>query len=588
VADVGTKPVLSVVNADVQQVLRAIAAGADPRRVATKALQAAAAACAARDGVVLGETDVLAAIGAPSPTLRSAARAAMDNGRPARRVEERTGRSILAVPVRASGGVVGGLGISGDHGRLDPAVLSLLADALAVGLLGRPRQAPRSAQVLEAITHLISSEDPLNDAVHATTDLFAATAACALATSGDGRLRLAASHNLPTASLQSAFESPELRDLLTTNDVHVEPPQSKAARLLTQGVESLAIVPLGRRGGVMLALLPTVPDTPTISVLGAFGRAVGAAHLGGQQRQRMRRSEEVIGALSAATPNPVIVTTPGGTVLHANAAGARLHGRVDGAAGDEVTAVDDEGNEHVYRVTRSSVPGHAEVMVLEDLTAAREVERIKADLIAVIGHELRTPLTIMRGGVRTIAKKGTSISEEDLATTVEAMARNVTRLERLIEDLLFVAAVTDGNHAIQATDGDLGELVDALEGMRVSIDRPAGPLPLVFDAAHIRRALAHLLDNALKHSDDVVTIEVLVRPEEVEVAVIDNGPGIFSGDLPMLFSRFKQLDSSSTRATGGTGLGLYIARRIVEAHGGRIWATSRLGQGSRFAFTLPR
>jgi signal transduction histidine kinase len=83
-------------------------------------------------------------------------------------------------------------------------------------------------------------------------------------------------------------------------------------------------------------------------------------------------------------------------------------------------------------------------------------------------------------------------------------------------------------------------------------------------------------------------IELRELHDSVEVAVVDTGVGIFSGDIPTLFRRFRQLDGSSTRATGGTGLGLYVARRIVEAHGGRIWCESRLGHGSRFVVTLPR
>jgi signal transduction histidine kinase len=168
------------------------------------------------------------------------------------------------------------------------------------------------------------------------------------------------------------------------------------------------------------------------------------------------------------------------------------------------------------------------------------------------------------------------------------MGRNLERLERLVEDLLFVSAVNDAPTALRRATVDVAELAEAMASDRVRVVRPREPVRVDADADKLRHALGHLLDNALKHSDGEVVLEVHVLPDDVEVAVVDTGAGIFSGDVPGLFQRFHQLDGSSTRATGGTGLGLYVSRRIVEAHGGRIWCQSRLGHGSRFAFTLPR
>jgi signal transduction histidine kinase len=98
----------------------------------------------------------------------------------------------------------------------------------------------------------------------------------------------------------------------------------------------------------------------------------------------------------------------------------------------------------------------------------------------------------------------------------------------------------------------------------------------------------HLLDNALKYSEGPVVVELADKGDEVEISVTDSGPGIYSGDVPQLFERFRQLDGTSTRQHGGVGIGLYLCRRVVEALGGRIWCDSRLGVGSRFAFTLPK
>ena len=135
---------------------------------------------------------------------------------------------------------------------------------------------------------------------------------------------------------------------------------------------------------------------------------------------------------------------------------------------------------------------------------------------------------------------------------------------------------------------DLGELVDTYKGERVSVRRPRRELQLTADPAKVDQVLHHLVENALKYSKGDVRIEVANRGDEVHVAVVDRGPGIYSGDVARLFDRFWQLDGSSTRSHGGTGLGLYICRRLVEAHGGRIWCESRLGVGSSFTFVLPR
>jgi signal transduction histidine kinase len=591
VSSSGGGTALSVVLADVQHVLRAIAVGTDPRRLAARVLQSGLAACLAADGIVLDEVEVLAAGGTASPSLRAAGRTALETGRPARRLDEPTGRTVLAVPARSGTRTVGAVVVLGEPSRLDPAALSLLADALAVGLVARPRGAPRSVELLDAVADLVLSDQPLEDGLDVLVDALSASAGCVLVPTGDGRLRLSATRNLEPARLQAAFDHPTLRDALASTSVRIEAGRSPAARVLTDGGDALVVLPLSRRAGVVLTLVPTPPDTRTVGLLGSFANALGSAVAAAEARCLARARDDVTAAVVVASSSPIVVTALDGTVLHANAPGQRLQRTIAGTA-DDVTVVDDGGVERQFRVRRATVPDHAEVTVLEDVTAVREVERIKADLVAVIGHELRTPLTILRGGVRTLTKRGKSITDEALETTLDAMTRNVARLEQLIEDLLFVASISDGNQVLDISDVDLGDVVDERAGDRVRIERPPGAVVVRCDARYVRRALGHLVENALKHTDaDLhgdITVELVARPDEVEVAVIDNGPGIFSGDIPLLFSRFQQLDGTSTRAAGGTGLGLHIAKRIVDAHGGKIGVTSRLGQGSRFSFTLPR
>ena len=560
----------SVAIGEIQQLLRSVAAGSEVSRVASRALQLASSACAAHDGMVVGPDGVLASMGSPSAALQVAARAAQEGARPARRVEDGTGRSVLATPIRAGAEALGALVVAGDMDRLDPLTLGTIADVLAVALVAKPRPAPRVAETLDAAGAVVDEETALDCAM--TT--FGAVAGCML-TEGFGRLRVVAVRHIATARLQALLDERDVRALLAAPDVRHRPDR----------LETVVSIPVG--ASRLLLVLAGEPDAALVRTMAAFGRAIDRALQARALRNRIELADATIGAITAASKHPLLVTDADGVLLHANPEGARLHDKVE-AGGEAISAVDDGGVEHAYLVTRTSVQDRIHVAVLDDVTAAREIEQIKTDLISVIGHELRTPITVVRGAIRTLSKRGTGITAEDLTTTLGAMSRNVARLERLIEDLLFVSAISDGRHAIDRTMGDVGAVVDELGSDRVQVVRPA-EVPLIsLDLALVRRAIAHLVDNALKHSTEDVVMEVAVRDDEIEIDVVDQGEGIYSGDLNHLFSRFHQVDGTSTRQTGGTGLGLYIARRVVEAHGGRIWATSRLGRGSRFCFTLPR
>ncbi|MGH9282783.1 MAG: sensor histidine kinase, partial [Acidimicrobiales bacterium] len=197
------------------------------------------------------------------------------------------------------------------------------------------------------------------------------------------------------------------------------------------------------------------------------------------------------------------------------------------------------------------------------------------------------PITVIKGYMQTLVRRGDSLTPERKAQALNALESNVSRLERLIEDLLFMSAIEQRSAAMDLRPHDLAAILRAEAGPRVIVGTPPHPVEVEIDDARLARVLHHLLTNALEHSAGEVHLGLVEAEGEVEVSVTDTGPGIFSGDLPYLFDRFRQLDSSSTRTHGGVGIGLYICRRVVEALGGRIWCESRLGVGSRFIFTLP-
>ncbi|MCU1379970.1 MAG: hypothetical protein JWN29_2953 [Acidimicrobiales bacterium] len=611
--------------AAVQQVLRALASGAEPARVATTLLQAALASSGGLDGMVVRLDDegthVLASAGSPGTALHTAVESTLVDGRPTRRVDDRSSHSVLAVPMRSGPRTVGAIGITGDLRLLDHAVLSVLADAAAVSLAADPSPSPMAVELLDAVAHAgaqLDATGALDAVLAAAGPLFGAVGGCTTTAMGDqagggARVRVTAARGIDRGRLLAACEDPTFRELLASPVAKAAPGGGSLARSVTDSGDAIVSLPLrsgALHGGQLVLVLPRLPDGDRLALLDSFGRALGAVLVSPELRRRVRSSNQILGAALGAVPNPVLVAGPDGHFLVVNAAAADLFGvsqlevgqplggrlghpvieqllTAGGDAPTEVVVVDTQGHERVFRLAIAHAAA-GRVVALDDVTSRSELERTKADLVAVIGHELRTPITIVKGAIRTFTKRGAAMGEETRASTLDAMGRNVDRLERLVEDLLFVASVSDGPTAVRREALDIGALVEELREDRVRVVRPRHPIAVDADPGKLRHALAHLVDNALKHSDGEVVLEVRELPDDIEVAVIDAGVGIFSGDIPNLFRRFRQLDGSSTRATGGTGLGLYVARRIVEAHGGRIWCQSRLGHGSRFAFTLPR
>jgi signal transduction histidine kinase len=172
------------------------------------------------------------------------------------------------------------------------------------------------------------------------------------------------------------------------------------------------------------------------------------------------------------------------------------------------------------------------------------------------------------------------------------MLDHASRLERLIDDLLSIAQLERGTFSIQSGQVVLGELIDrvAQTTSRPLDVEPLGPDTLAHaDPGRVEQVLHNLVCNAEKYSPPGSRIGVSAQRAgtEVIVAVTDEGPGIAEEDREIIFERFRRLGRELTRSSGGTGLGLYIARRLVEAMGGHIWVESNPGCGSRFCFTLP-
>jgi signal transduction histidine kinase len=224
-----------------------------------------------------------------------------------------------------------------------------------------------------------------------------------------------------------------------------------------------------------------------------------------------------------------------------------------------------------------------------------QADQQRRQLTADVAHELRTPLSIIKGRLEGIQDGVYSAEPEQ----IDGLLDEVALLERLIEDLRILALADTGQLALHPEAVDPAHLVrDAgrsfahqaeERGVALRVEAPAGLPELTADPQRIAQVLANLVANALRHTPPGGAVTVGVAPGELGVVftVCDTGTGIAPEDLPRIFDRFYRADPSRARASGGAGLGLAIARRLVESHGGRIWAASAPGQGTAVSFTLP-
>jgi signal transduction histidine kinase/ActR/RegA family two-component response regulator len=229
---------------------------------------------------------------------------------------------------------------------------------------------------------------------------------------------------------------------------------------------------------------------------------------------------------------------------------------------------------------------------------AEEASSAKDEFLSVLSHELRTPLNAIQGWAHLMAtQRGTdpTIVERGLEVILRSVRSQVT----LVDDMLDMARIIRGKLRLALIDVDFGSVLDAAaesvapsataKGVTITCDVPRG-LVILGDADRLQQVVWNLLSNAIKFTPrgGNVKVEVEVGNEHVVLRVKDTGQGLAAGDIPYVFDRFRQIDSTSTRAKGGLGLGLAIVRHLVEAHGGRVRAMSEgTGRGATFEVELP-
>lgn len=237
-------------------------------------------------------------------------------------------------------------------------------------------------------------------------------------------------------------------------------------------------------------------------------------------------------------------------------------------------------------------------LVLERAYAdLQEADRLKDELVQNVSHELRTPLTFIKGYVQLILSGDLGELTPKQRESLDIVARKTDMLARLVGDIVTLERIERVNlnmqpvSVVELANLALDTCAATASALRVRLTRDLPALPLVLgDRDRIGEVFDNLLSNALKFTSEGGTISVRAREEDgfVRVEVSDTGTGIPPDKLDKIFERFYQVDGTARRKVGGTGLGLTIAKRIVELHGGKIGATSQLGHGSTFYFTLPQ
>ena len=354
--------------------------------------------------------------------------------------------------------------------------------------------------------------------------------------------------------------------------------------------------------------------------------------------QTQRRADELQTVLSSI-PEAVYVTDAAGGVVLTNEAGRRMAGaaslgemrklspdqtpryqildhegrelapgespteralRGETVDGMELLYHDLQGGSDVWGIC-SAVPLKDEsgrivgsVVATRDITALKEAERQREEYIRAISHDLRNPLTGILGNAQIIQRYADRPAV--VRRSAEIIVTAARRMSAMLRDLVDSARLEAGQMGLNVSPVDLRQLVIGLKGQlaepadaeRIQVETPEDLPRVAADPDRLERILANLLSNALKYSPpgSPVVVAATAREDGVVTSVSDQGPGIAPEELPRLFERYYRAREARERQEG-LGLGLYIAKELVEAHGGRIWVESQVGEGSTFSFSLP-
>ena len=510
----------------------------------------------------------------------------------------------------------------------------------------RVRQRDYLLEISRAITQELNLDTLLARILRISVEMLAGQAGLIALRQEQGGWTVAASHGIPPAFLRyleplltelpeykdQAFELPEINRLLQN--------LTRAASMgLLTGV-GLPLIVRKRVIGVIFIFrnYPGVFSSNDTALLQSFADQAAIAVQNAQLYTQISREKQRMDAMLDSAADGIIIITPAHRIERCNLAMARMLGaspeEVRGKAHHEVIQLvntkdgltlekAEEGgwpltpNATLYvegdLMRQGSLPlpvgiTYAPlvspegqllniVATVRDITRFREAEELKSTFISVISHELKTPVALIKGYVSTLRREDASWDPKIVDDSLQVIEEEADRLTVLIENLLDASRLQAGALAINEADVALDALANRIAERfqtqtkvhTIVVDFPPNFPVVLADEDRISQVLSNLLSNAIKYSPDGGEIRISGKalPQYVVICVSDQGPGIAPDDIPHVFDRFYR-SSDAARKTKGAGLGLYLARAVVEAHKGRIWVDPKPGDGARVCFSLPR
>ena len=392
----------------------------------------------------------------------------------------------------------------------------------------------------------------------------------------DGRIVWVEQHNVPIYDEDGSVEAIEsvARDITPQQEAEIE---------------------LERRAAELDATVNSITDGVLI-----FGPQGELVHMNPAAQQILGHTMEDFKEPEARQSVWTRIRTPDGTpVPFAERAGARaLRGET---IRNDSMVYERNGRTIWLSVGAGPIRDHSgrvlgAVVTCTDVTAQHELQEQRDDILRSISHDLRGPLTAVLGQAQILERLLlTSAPRQQLERSIQAILTGGRRMNAMIQDLVDIIRLESGQLALHRQPLNLAEFVTELLDRsrettpieRAKIEVPAELPPANADPVCLERILTNLLSNAFKYSgpDASVLLRAEAAEQEVKISVVDQGTGIGAEDLPRIFERYYRVKTA--QKTEGVGLGLFITKGLVEAHGGKIWAESEVGKGSTFSFTLP-